>query len=329
MKLFFSYLCGRWRVLGLFFALFVVYLVSFFLYRLPVAAVLYPSALFFLCGGGALLIDFFHVRKKHLQLQAMKHTDAALMSVPDGSGSVCEADYCEIIDGLRAQSVALVNTAKNRYTQTVEYFTLWAHQIKTPIASMQLSLQNEDTIYTRRLRAELRRVEQYVEMVLTYLRLDSEESDYVFHTCDLDDLLRESIRSFSAEFIDRHLKLVYEPTNRTIVTDEKWFSFLVGQLLSNALKYTPSGEIRIFMSDADTLCISDTGIGIAPEDLPRVFEKGYTGYNGRIDRQASGIGLYLCRRICEKLSVGIRITSLVGKGTSVFLQLEQYEFHPE
>lgn len=214
MKLFFSYLRGRWRVLGLFFALFVVYLVSFFLYRLPVAAVLYPSALFFLCGGGALLIDFFHVRKKHLQLQAMKHTDAALMSVPDGSGSVCEADYCEIIDGLRAQSVALVNAAKNRYTQTVEYFTLWAHQIKTPIASMQLSLQNEDTTYTRRLRAELRRVEQYVEMVLTYLRLDSEESDYVFRTCDLDDLLRESIRSFSAEFIDRHLKLVYEPTGR-------------------------------------------------------------------------------------------------------------------
>lgn len=329
VSLFFSYLRDRFRTLCAFFFLLAINLLSFFLYRLPLEAVLYPSGLFLLCGCVALLIDFGRVRKKHLRLQTIKHRKASLIPSLENNGSVCESDYCEMIKELCAQTVALENAARDRYTQTVEYFTLWAHQIKIPIASMQLSLQNEDTAYTRRLRAELRRIEQYVEMVLTYLRLESEESDYVFHTCSLDELLRENIRSFSAEFINRHLKLVYEPTNRMIVTDEKWFSFLIGQLLSNALKYTPSGEVRIFMQDADTLCIRDTGIGIAEEDLPRIFDKGYTGYNGRIDRQASGIGLYLCRRICEKLSVGIRISSQVGEGTSVLLQLGQYDLHPE
>ena len=130
------------------------------------------------------------------------------------------------------------------------------------------------------------------------------------------------MKRFSAEFIGRKIRLDYEPADYTLVTDEKWLGFVLEQLLSNALKYTRAGSVRIFLQNG-TLCIADTGIGIAPEDLPRIFEKGYTGLNGRADRKATGLGLYLCRRVCENLGIGLRAESAPGTGTTVFLDLSQ------
>ena len=187
---------------------------------------------------------------------------------------------------------------------------------------MELTLRQEDSPQARRLLGELSRIEQYVEMALTYLRLESAESDYVFRDCALDPIIRQSVKRFSAEFIGRKIRLDYEPADYTLVTDEKWLGFVLEQLLSNALKYTRTGSVRIFL-EHETLCIADTGIGIAPEDLPRIFEKGYTGLNGRTDRKATGLGLYLCRRVCENLGIGLRAESTPGTGTTVFLDLSQ------
>lgn len=199
---------------------------------------------------------------------------------------------------------------------------------------MRLTLQNEDSALARRLSCDLSRIEQYVEMVLAFLRLDSDSSDYVFRRCKLDPLIRQAVRRFSFEFIDRKLRLDYTPPDAScqtdsLITDEKWFCFVLEQLLSNALKYTKSGTIRIFFSDEKVLCIQDTGIGIAPQDLPRIFEKGYTGCNGRTDKRASGLGLYLCRRICKNLGIELSITSEIGVGTCVFLSLDQYPIKSE
>ena len=205
----------------------------------------------------------------------------------------------------------------------LDYYTLWAHQIKTPIASMRLSLQQEDTPKARQLLQELSRAEQYVGMVMVYLRLTDGGSDFVLRTCDLDAIVRQAVRRFAGEFITRKLKLCYEPLNAACVTDEKWLLFVVEQVLSNALKYTREGSITITMEHPKTLVIRDTGIGIAPEDLPRIFEKGYTGLNGRTDRKATGLGLYLCRRVCENLGIGLRAESTPGTGTTVFLDLSQ------
>ena len=107
-----------------------------------------------------------------------------------------------------------------------------------------------------------------------------------------------------------------------MVSDEKWLSFVMEQLLSNALKYTQQGSVTIEMRGSDTLCIRDTGIGIAAEDLPRIFEKGYTGYNGRMDKRASGLGLYLCKRICDNLGIKITAESVLGEGTSFYLKFD-------
>ena len=137
------------------------------------------------------------------------------------------------------------------------------------------------------------------------------------------------MKKFSSEFIGRKLRLIYDPLNTSVITDEKWLSFVIEQVLSNALKYTPSGSITISLVGEKTLRIEDTGIGIAPSDLPRIFENGYTGFNGRTDKKASGIGLYLCRRVCNNLGHTITANSTVDVGTAIDIDLTQTKLEME
>ena len=306
-----------------------VFAAVFALYRLPLKALLYPavlcSMLFLLLG----ILHFLSVRKHHLQQQEMLRQIRLLPAELPESTSIEAEDYRQMVLALyRALAEQDAENAARR-KETLEYFTLWAHQIKTPLAAMRLQLQNEDTPTARQLRSELSRTEQYVDMVLAYLRLGGAATDYVFRRCELDDIVRQAVRRFSGEFILRRLQLRYEPLCVTVLTDEKWLTFVMEQLLSNALKYTREGTISICMEAPLTLCIADTGIGIAPEDLPRIFDWGYTGFNGRTDQRASGIGLYLCRRICDNLGIGIQASSEAGKGTVIRLELRQYDLNAE
>ena len=198
-----------------------------------------------------------------------------------------------------------------------------------PYGHIRLTLQNEDSPLSRKLTNDLYRIEQYVEMVMTFLRLNSNSTDYVFKEYDLDTIVRSAVKKFSSEFIDRKLRLIYEPLNTSVITDEKWLSFVIEQILSNALKYTPTGSIKISLVKEKTLRIEDTGIGIAPSDLPRIFDNGYTGFNGRTDKRASGIGLYLCKRICNNLGHGITANSKVDVGTIIDIDLSQFKIETE
>ena len=300
MKLFLHYLRSKALKIGAFLLFALLFLVSFRLYHLPLAAVWYPSALCAALGLVILLLDFRRVRQRHLELQQILKSLPTLPQTLPQPQAVLEEDYRALTRALLAQQRTLETQLNSRYQDMLDYYTLWAHQIKTPIASMRLSLQQEDTPKARQLLQELSRAEQYVGMVMVYLRLTDGGSDFVLRTCDLDAIVRQAVRRFAGEFITRKLKLCYEPLNAACVTDEKWLLFVVEQVLSNALKYTREGSITITMEHPKTLVIRDTGIGIAPEDLPRIFEKGYTGYNGRGDQKASGLGLYLCRTICRK-----------------------------
>lgn len=229
--------------------------------------------------------------------------------------------YREMVRQLLLEQRRRQDIMRIRYQDTVDYYTTWVHQIKTPIAAMGLILQQEDTEDSRRLNEELQRIEQYVDMVLTYLRLGSRDTDYVFARVDLDRLLRGCIKKYAGQFIRRHLTLNYQSVDCRVLTDEKWLAFVVEQVLSNALKYTREGSVSIYLEPPCILCIRDTGIGIAPEDLPRIFEKGYTGYNGRSDKKATGLGLYLCRQICERLKHTITAQSALGEGTAIRIGL--------
>lgn len=204
---------------------------------------------------------------------------------------------------------------------------MWTHQIKTPIAAMRLLLQEEETPVSREMQGELFQVEQYVQMALQYLRMEKMNTDLVFERQELDPLIHQAVRKYAPLFIRRKISLQYEDVHCEVLTDEKWLEFVLEQVLSNALKYTRHGQIKIYMDPQSpkTLVIEDTGIGIAPEDLPRIFERGYTGYNGRTDKRSTGIGLYLCRQIMDRLSHTIRIESEMGVGTRVYLGLDTVE----
>ena len=313
----------------LFLLIFALLSVSFRLYGLPLAAVGYPMALCAVTAAVFAVVGAVRERKRHLGLEEIKKNSLLEISDLPEPKSVCEKDLIDIIENLRAEHARLENNMNNRYAEMVDYYTVWAHQIKTPIAAMRLTLQSEDTESSRTLSAQLFKIEQYAEMVLTFLRLDSDSTDYVIKNYDLDGIVRRSVRKFAGEFIGKKLKLEYEPVRYSVLTDEKWLSFVIEQVLSNSLKYTARGYVRIYLKEPSVLCIEDSGIGIAPEDLPRVFENGYTGYNGRADMKASGIGLYLCRRICENLGHTITVESTVGKGTTVYISLSRASLEVE
>ena len=300
----------------------LVFAVSFLLYHLPLAAVLYPSALCAALVLGWFLADYRKQREKKKRLTHLAALpDDLTERLKEAPGSLEEA-YETIIRNLSRREQDFRREQQRREADRADYYTTWVHQIKTPIASMYPSLENEDSPLSRSLGEELRRIEQYVQMVLTYQRLDSVDTDYVFRECPMDPLVKGALRKFAAQFIRKGIRLDYTPTQKSVVTDEKWLSFVVEQLLSNALKYTPQGTVSIYMEDG-SLCIRDTGIGIAPEDLPRIFERGYTGCNGRSDKKASGLGLYLCRRICNNLGHNLTAESTPGVGTLMKLDLNQ------
>ena len=317
MKLFLRYLKSRLGVLLLFAAFAAVLTCSFLLYHLPAEAVLYPAALCLVLGAAVLVLDFLRVRRRHRLVSDLSEMESSLPETLD----IEAADYRDIVLRLREMNRDLTTRSENDRSSMVDYYTLWVHQIKTPIASMRLRLQDEDTALARSLLADLGRVERYVSMVLTYLRLEEGASDYVIRETDLDSVLRPVLRQFAGEFISRRLKLDYTPVDTKVLTDEKWLSFVVEQVLSNALKYTPEGTVSVYMESPSVLCVRDTGIGIAPEDLPRVFDRNYTGLAGRMDKRASGIGLNLCKRVCDNLGHGISIESGLDKGTVVRIDL--------
>ena len=317
MKLFLRYLKSRRGVLLLFAAFFLILAVSFALYHLPAEAVLYPLSLCAVLGLIVLTLDFLRVRRRHRVLSELQEMEAAL---PEARAIEAD-DYREIVLQLREMNRELRTKAEAGRSALVDYYTLWVHQIKTPIAAMRLRLQEEDSELSRSLLSDLGRIERYVSMVLTYLRLEEGATDYVIRETDLDSILRPVLRQFAGEFISRKLKLDYTPAETKVLTDEKWLAFVAEQVLSNALKYTREGTISVYLEAPATLCIRDTGIGIAPEDLPRVFERNYTGPAGRADMRASGIGLNLCKRVCDSLGHRISIQSVPDQGTTVRIDL--------
>ena len=317
MKLFLSYVRHHGKTVAAFVLCAVLLGVSFYFYALPLQAVLYPSLLCIAVLLGFAVKDFLNERRRHLELERIKTLGGQLISELPEPQSITDGDYNELILLLGEEQRLASQRAESDYRDMIDYYTVWAHQIKTPIAAMKLSLQSEDSPEARRLRSELGRIERYVGMVMTYLRLDSDSTDLVIRSVDLDTVVRTAVKQFAGDFIVRRVALDLKETGMTVVTDEKWLGFVLEQVLSNAIKYTGSGTVSVYAEGPGTLCIRDTGIGIAPEDLPRIFENGYTGINGRLERSASGIGLYLCRRICEKLGHGISAESEPGVGTVI------------
>ncbi|MCX4377613.1 MAG: ATP-binding protein [Lachnospiraceae bacterium] len=296
-----------------------------------------------------------------------------------------ETQYQECLRLLEKEKESIQNEIFDRQRDITEYYAMWVHQIKTPIAALKLLIDEEldfddaiendiFVINTTKKQQELFKIEQYVDMALQYTRLGANTNDFVIREVNLDSVIKNTIHKYAAQFIYKKLYLHYEPTQLLAVTDDKWLGFVIGQLLSNAIKYTKAGGITIqtqykehnteecqnaeynplweaqkneildFNENTDLysklssnraanwmkkkdrflyqelyIIIEDTGIGIKAEDLPRVCERGYTGYNGHdslgAGRQSTGIGLYLCKQILDRLGHKLLITSKEGEGT--------------
>ena len=264
-----------------------------------------------------LMLDFIKFHHHHKELiELSKNINLYEMTFKETHDLIFE-DYQSIIQLLNDNIKMIKTYHKTKETELSDYYTLWVHQIKTPIAAMKLLIETNQ-IQPEHLKIELFKIEQYASMALEYLRIETMHKDLKLGAYDLRKIVQGSIRKYSILFIYQHLKLQLDEFDFKVYTDEKWLSFIIEQILSNAIKYTPQGSIHIYLKN-QTLYIQDTGIGIKDEDLKLVFERGFTGLNGRHDKISSGLGLYLCQKVSGELGHTITMSSKVNQGTCVMI----------
>jgi len=270
----------------------------------------------FIC---VMLGDGARYRRSRRRLSQL-HTRTELLprELPDPIDGL-SGDYDTIIRALTQENERLKTESIRQQEEQKEYYTLWVHQIKTPISAMRLLLDHKDDEGARLLKQELFKVDQYADLALKFVKLGDIASDLIIERCDLGEIARAAVKKYSLLFVYSKLSAQIDPLAKDIPCDRMWLEFILCQLLSNSVKYTHTGGVRIYM-EKNALVVEDTGIGIRKEDLPRIFEKGYTGYNGRMDTRASGIGLYLVKRAADALGIRVDVSSELGKGTRVALR---------
>ena len=323
MKLFSSYVRRHYKIFILMAGCGAILLGVLALYGAPLEGVGYGLLLCAVLGAILLTAGFLRYRNRCRRLEEM------LLTLPESLGELpepkdaLEEGYQTLLRELAQKSRLAAADAARERAEAETYYTTWVHQIKTPIAAMELLLQSGE-MDGELLRGELFSIEKYVDMALTYQRLGSESTDLVLGEYALDPIIRRAVKEYARLFIAKKLSLTFTPTDLTVLTDEKWLGFVLGQVLSNAVKYTDRGGVSIY-AQGETLIVEDTGMGIPESELPRVFERSFTGMNGREAERTTGLGLYLCKRTCDMLGHGIRLSSAVGRGTRVLLDLGRGE----
>ena len=237
--------------------------------------------------------------------------------------SPLEFYLAQTLENARENQMNQTEEECKRYTDLMDYYTLWVHQIKTPIAASQLLVQDvTDRNIKSLLEQEIFKIDAYTHLVLQYLRLENFHDDLQLKQVALEHLVKEVVRKYSLFFIQKGLTINLDDLDVKVISDEKWLLVIIKQVLSNSLKYTKNGGIEVYFKD-NTLYLKDSGIGIKDSDILRVFERGFSGYNGRLTQQSSGLGLYLSKKIADQLGHDISISSQVGQGTTVSIHFQK------
>ena len=316
MEILKSYLKKNTKVYILFVVFITIFFIMFYLYNLPLEALIYTGSFCFLVSLIASFLDFVNYKESYKKLKFLEKNILNDLEDLPKSLDIRIDYYHKIIEKLYEELEKLTQKNRQKNTDMDDYYSMWVHQIKTPIAAMNFLLDNEE-VDQKILQQELFKIERYVEMVLTYIRLDSISSDYVITKINLDEVVKDSVKKYATIFINKKIKLNYVSHETMVISDKKWLSFAFEQILGNSVKYSSvGGEITIETYE-NKLVIEDNGIGIKEEDLPRIFEKGFTGFNGRYEKKSSGLGLYLCKKTLDKLGHHIEISSKVGEGTRI------------
>lgn len=304
-----------------------IFSLCFFLTEVELVYIWYPALLCFVFFTLFAIWDYRKFAKKHRRLQELlTQIDETLEYLPDAKNQI-EEDYQRLLQKLYLSHQEYVRESREKQFSSQEYVTVWAHQMKTPVTAMKLLLEEGLKENTDKKRGELScrlfEIEQYVDVLLQYVRIETMHADLLLQQYPLFGIVKQAVKYFARVFVSKRIALQMTESDVIVVTDKKWLLFVLKQILSNALKYTDQGSIFIYMhKDKEmTLVIEDTGSGIAAEDIPRIYERGFTGFNGRVQEKSTGIGLYLSKKILDSLSHGIRIASKEREGTRVELSL--------
>lgn len=302
----------------------VTLLVIFHLFHINMYMAILTVLTVILVDIGGLLLDFFarssfynHLNETLEQMEE-KQLIAGFLEKP----SFLEGEIiCDIIrETTKAMNdqIAAYQVSQEEYQ---EYIETWIHEIKTPLACVDLICKNDRNELTRRIEEEIQKIDQYVEQALYYARSTNVAGDYCIKKCLLSDIVKNTVKKYSKQLIACHTRLKLDLESFFVYADEKWLEFIIGQIIANSLKYRREDLELSFLAvqntDSIILRIKDNGSGIAKNDLPRVFEKGFTGQNGRKFAKSTGIGLYLCKMLCQKMYLDIRVESRVGVGTTI------------
>lgn len=339
---FYTRVCRLWQERGSFMHVFLSYIyktrffIAFFVIETALSSgilllnnIAYEEIIYAVCIMGfialvAFICGFYLFYRSYKELKSVEKNIGILAEdLPTPSGCI-EEEYQVLIKKFAFYYNTVLDKNTNTFKEMEEYYTMWIHQIKTPIAAMKLLLQEKaaefDVSYEQ---AQLFRIEQYAEMALHYMRLGSESTDFVIKKVNLHNVVKDAVHKYARMFIQKKIKLDFKDFDISVISDEKWIGFVIEQIFSNAIKYTNKGKVSVDCKESGncvTLFIEDTGAGINSADLPRICEKGYTGYNGHNSyngKFSTGIGLYMCSKIIKKLSHKMEIESEEGKGTTV------------
>lgn len=318
-----KYLTEKKRLINTIFISYTSISTILYLYSLDFEIIIYPVLIGLVINLCYLFFDYKNFLKTIENIKYYKENTFYINNKKSEYNNIVEKEYFEIFKILKEENKKIIVKNKKEQENIQDYYTQWVHQIKTPIAALGFLIENEEHKEKIKLEKELFKIEQYVDMVLTYLRLDSEHTDLKAEKVYLEKVVKDIIKKYSTFFIAKKIKLTINITeNYILITDSKWLSVALEQIINNSIKYVKrEGIINIYL-EKNTLIIEDNGIGIASEDIPLLFEKGYTGFNGRKNKKSSGIGLYLTKKTLDKLGYKIKIKSEVNEGTVVKIYLK-------
>lgn len=327
MKLVLRYLADQCVFIIAYLGIILLFCLTFFLYDIPLAvyldAVLFSFFFLFLL----LVVLFCNYLNAHRKRVEGIKGPSLYVKKKTSTSHLVEAEYEALLQALDSEYRMEIERLERANNELLDYYSMWSHQIKTPLAVINLKMQ-ENELDQSILKQELMKVDQYLEMMLQYLRMNHSMNDLVFEKVNLNDLVKKTVKRYATFFIYKNITLNLELLEKIIISDEKWLQFVLEQVLFNAIKYTNEGRIFIYLNpeNSEELVIEDTGIGILPQDISRVFEKGYTGFNGRINQKASGLGLFMSEKVMKQLGHQLHLTSEVGVGTKVFFSFAQASY---
>lgn len=230
---------------------------------------------------------------------------------------------CDVLNQISKSMNDEIDKYKRINQEYKEYIETWIHEIKTPISCIDLICENEKNDATKSVQNELSRIDNYVEQALFYARSTNVEKDYSIKEFNLDKIVKDTIKKYSKQLISLKAQLNFDNLDKMVYCDSKWLDFILGQIISNSIKYKKQDFKLDFSttenSDNIILHIKDNGVGISQSDLHRVFDKGFTGENGRVYGKSTGIGLYICKKLCDKMNLQIEINSEKNKWTEVLI----------